>query len=72
MLSIVRTAQATPSLTEATDKPTRFSGDDTKNGKVINYGVFATVNGGKINNYSLIEHADKDAKTYITSKPDWW
>ena len=36
-------------------------------GKVENKGVFATVNGGKINNYGLIEHADKDAKTYIST-----
>jgi hypothetical protein len=36
-------------------------------GVVNNSGVFATVHGGKINNYGLIEHADKDAKTYITA-----
>ena len=36
-------------------------------GVVNNSGVFATVDGGKINNYGLIEHADKDAKTYITA-----
>ena len=36
-------------------------------GVVNNSGVFATVAGGKINNYGLIEHADKDAKTYITA-----
>jgi len=51
----------------ANQKPTRFGGDDTKNGKVINNGVFATVNGGRINNYSLIEHANENAKTYISS-----
>ena len=33
-------------------------------------GVFATVNSGVINNYGLIEHADKDAKTYITNNED--
>ena len=38
-----------------------------KIGKVENKGVFATVNGGKINNYGVIEHADKNAKTYITA-----
>lgn len=51
----------------ASDIPTRFDGDDSKIGKVENKGVFATVNGGKINNVGLIEHADKDAKTYITT-----
>jgi hypothetical protein len=34
---------------------------------VNNSGVFATVNGGHINNYGLIEHADENAKTYITA-----
>ena len=47
--------------------PTRFGGDDSKIGKVENKGVFATVNDGIINNVGLIEHADKDAKTYITT-----
>lgn len=37
-------------------------------GVVNNKGVFATVNGADINNYGLIEHADDDAKTYITSQ----
>ena len=37
-----------------------------KIGVVNNNGVFATVNDGKIYNFGLIEHADKDAKTYIT------
>ena len=41
--------------------------DDEQVGKVINEGVFATVNGGEIYNYGLIEHADKDAKTYISA-----
>ena len=50
----------------ATDKPTRFGGDDTKIGTVINEGVFATVADGQIWNVGLIEHADVDAKTYIT------
>lgn len=36
-------------------------------GVVNNSGVFATVHSGKINNYGLIEHADKDAKTYISA-----
>lgn len=44
----------------------RFNGGSEKIGKVINYGVFATIGGGEIDNYSLIEHKDKDAKTYIT------
>lgn len=42
-----------------------------KMGVVNNSGVFAvtgtTTVKGVINNYSLIEHADKDAKTYITA-----
>ena len=38
-----------------------------KIGKVENYGVFAALaERGEIENYGLIEHADKDAKTYIT------
>jgi hypothetical protein len=52
---------------EATDKPSRFGGDDSKIGQVENKGVFATIGGADINNYGLIEHADKDAKTYITA-----
>jgi hypothetical protein len=36
-------------------------------GKVENKGVFATIGGADINNYGLIEHADKAAKTYITA-----
>ena len=39
-----------------------------KIGKVNNEGVFAALAGrGQIYNYGLIEHADKDAKTYITA-----
>ena len=42
-----------------------------KIGVVNNSGVFAVTGNttvkGVINNYSLIEHADKDAKTYITA-----
>ena len=41
-------------------------GDDDQIGVVNNLGVFAATNNGKIYNYGLIEHADKDAKTYIT------
>ncbi len=51
----------------ASDIPTRFDGDDSKIGKVVNKGVFATVNGGKITNVGLIKHDDIDAKTYITA-----
>lgn len=51
----------------ANAKPTRFGGDDEVNGLITNKGVFATVNGGKIHNQALIEHADKDAKTYIST-----
>jgi len=65
---------------EATTLPERFFMNDpsvpaaTKAtfveqiGVVNNKGVFATVNGADIYNYGLIEHADDDAKTYITSQ----
>ena len=48
--------------------PQRFLTGDAKEmiGVVNNYGVFASVNKGAIVNYGLIEHADKDAKTYIS------
>ena len=59
---------------EAETLPKRFFTDEQKKknekeqiGVVNNSGVFAIVNGGKINNYGLIEHADVDAKTYITA-----
>ncbi len=52
---------------DATALPTRFGGDDALIGLVNNSGVFATVAGGEINNYGLIEHADEDAKTYVTT-----
>lgn len=58
---------ATTFTNDAKAKPSRFGGDDSQIGTVWNYGVFATVNGGTINNYGLIEHADNDAKTYISS-----
>jgi hypothetical protein len=61
------TAKKTTFTNEATDKPSRFGGDDSMIGKVENKGVFATIGGADINNYGLIEHADKDAKTYITA-----
>lgn len=61
-------AGATTFINEATAIPGRFTGgNDAKIGKVENNGVFATVSAGVINNYGLIEHADKDAKTYITA-----
>jgi len=50
----------------ATNKPLRFGGDDDAIGLVNNKGVFASVNSGRIYNYALIKHDDKDAKTYIT------
>ncbi|MBQ9665331.1 MAG: hypothetical protein IJV33_02525 [Bacteroidaceae bacterium] len=50
----------------ATNKPLRFGGDDNAIGVVNNKGVFASVNNGRIYNYALIKHDDKDAKTYIT------
>lgn len=52
---------------ERYDVPTRFGGDDTAVGTIWNYGTFATVGGGEIYNYGLIEHQDIDAKTYITA-----
>ena len=61
-------AGATTFINEATAIPGRFTGgNDAKIGKVENKGVFATVSAGVINNYGLIEHADNDAKTYITA-----
>ena len=55
---------------EAYDLPSRFGGDDSEIGVVNNSGVFATVaktpNTAEIDNFGLIEHADKDAKTFIT------
>jgi hypothetical protein len=64
--------QNTVFTNEATALPTRFGGNDKKIGKVVNKGVFATVEKAgvytaKINNYGLIEHADENAKTYITA-----
>lgn len=57
-------------VNEAYDLPSRFGGDDAEIGVVNNSGVFATVapSGKKaeIDNFGLIEHADKDAKTFIT------
>jgi hypothetical protein len=47
--------------------PTRFGGNDEVIGTIENKGVFAAVNNGNIFNYGLIEHADVDAKTYITT-----
>ena len=52
---------------EATDLPSRFGGADAKIGLVNNSGVFATVDGAKINNYGLIEHLEKSAKTYVST-----
>lgn len=60
---------------DADTKPARFLAVPANEvvGKVINKGVFATVNAagnasiGTINNYGLIEHKDVDAKTYITT-----
>lgn len=52
---------------EASVLPTRFGGNDALNGLVNNEGVFATINGGVINNYSLIEHKAEAAKTYVTT-----
>ena len=60
-------AKKTTFTNEATDKPSRFGGNDSKIGKVENKGVFATIGGADINNYGLIEHADEAAKTYITA-----
>jgi len=52
---------------QAKTLPKRITKADTETiGKVNNSGVFATLNDGKINNYGLIEHLTKSAKTYIT------
>ena len=60
---------ATIFINDATTLEKRFLADPNTEavGKVNNFGVFATVNGGTINNYGLIEHAHVDAKTYISS-----
>lgn len=60
-------AVATYFTNTAVTLPQRFLTGDAKEmiGVVNNYGVFASVNKGGIVNYGLIEHADKDAKTYI-------
>ena len=52
---------------QAKTLPKRITKADTETiGLVNNSGVFATLNDGKINNYGLIEHLTKSAKTYIT------
>ena len=58
---------ATTFINEATTLPNRITGVAEHIGKVENKGVFATVSAGVINNYGLIEHADPNAKTYITN-----
>jgi len=60
-------AKKTIFTNEATTRPERITGVAEKIGKVYNEGVFATVGDGVINNYGLIEHADKDAMTFITA-----
>jgi hypothetical protein len=67
-------AGATVFTNEATRIPSRFiygaPRGDAYVGTVWNRGVFATLGTGAaatINNYGLIEHADNDAKTYITA-----
>jgi len=53
---------------EAVTLPQRFLAAGTETvGKVVNKGVLACVNSGKINNYGVIRHDDPNAKTYITS-----
>ena len=47
--------------------PNRITKVAQEIGKVVNNGVFAIVDNGVINNYGLIEHANPNAKTYITS-----
>lgn len=60
-------AGATTFINEATTLPNRITKAAEHIGKVENKGVFATVSAGVINNYGLIEHADPNAKTYITN-----
>ena len=57
---------------EAYTLPARFlaAGVEEEIGLVNNSGVFATVHGGHIDNYGLIEHLAESAKTYITSNDD--
>ena len=62
---------ATAFTNEAETTPERFN-VGVKNykeiiGKVVNKGVFATVSTGRIDNYGLIEHADVDAMTFVTT-----
>lgn len=64
--------QNTVFYNDATAKPSRFGGNDSKIGTVVNKGVFATVEKSgtytaKIHNYGLIEHADDAAKTYVST-----
>jgi len=57
-------------VNEADGLPERFGGTN-EFGVVNNSGVFATVaptgKKAEIDNFGLIEHADKDAKTYVTN-----
>lgn len=64
--------QNTVFINDALALPTRFGGFDEFIGTVVNEGVFATVEKAgtytaKIHNYGLIEHADVNAKTYVTT-----
>ena len=63
--------QNTVFINDALALPTRFGGFDEFIGTVVNKGVFATVAAAgktaEIHNYGLIEHADNDAKTYVTT-----
>ena len=53
---------------DAVTLPQRFLAAGTETvGEVVNKGVLACVNSGKINNYGVIRHDDPNAKTYITS-----
>ena len=60
-------AKKTTFTNEAKTLPNRITGVAEEIGKVENKGVFATVGNGVINNYGLIEHADKEAMTFITA-----
>ena len=60
-------AKKTTFTNEAKTLPNRITGAAEKIGKVENKGVFATVGDGVINNFGLIEHADKEAMTFITA-----
>ena len=53
--------------TETLEQRFLAAGQTEKIGLINNHGVFATVKGGNIDNYGLIEHLETSAKTYVTT-----